>query len=114
LSTLPLNPRDYLILLVLAHGPSHGYAIIKRADAVSGDQARLDPANLYRALRRLDRDGLVRVEPEADPKGDADRRRTYGLTELGREVVKAESARLARLTDTARAWSLIPPSGARS
>jgi DNA-binding PadR family transcriptional regulator len=109
---LPLNPRDYLIMLVLAREPAHGYAIIKRAESISGAEVRLDPANLYRALRRLDRDGLVRVAEDAG-SGEA-RRRTYALTAVGREVVTAETTRLARLTDTARAWSLIPGQEARS
>jgi DNA-binding PadR family transcriptional regulator len=111
---IPLSPRDYLIMLVLSREVAHGYAIIKRADALASERLRLDPANLYRALRRLDRDGLVEVESDADGSEETERRRTYALTELGRHVVKAESARLAQLTDMARAWRLIPEPGARS
>ena len=44
----PLSPRDYLIMLVLSREAAHGYAIIKRADALASDRLRLDPANLYR------------------------------------------------------------------
>ena len=109
---IPLSPRDYLIMLVLAREPAHGYAILKRAGTLSGDPIPLDPANLYRALRRLDRDGLVRVEEDAPHDGSG--RRTYTLTSRGRKVVEAESARLARLTDTARAWRLIPDAGRRA
>lgn len=104
---LPLSPRDYLIMLVLAREPAHGYAIIRRAESISDAEVRLDPANLYRALRRLDRDGWVEVAEEAG--SGRDRRRTYALTETGYRVLKAETRRLARLTDTARAWRLIPP-----
>ena len=104
---LPLSPRDYLIMLVLAREPAHGYAIIRRAESISEAEVRLDPANLYRALRRLDRDGWVEVTE--DVGSGRDRRRTYGLTALGRRVLTAETERLARLTDTARAWRLIPP-----
>jgi DNA-binding PadR family transcriptional regulator len=110
---LPLNPRDYLILLVLSRGERHGYGIIKLAERYSGRQVRLDPANLYRALRRLDRDGLVAVADgdDASPPSDRPARRGYVLTALGSEVVAAEAARLARLTDAARAWRLIPDVG---
>ncbi|MDX1395763.1 MAG: PadR family transcriptional regulator [Gemmatimonadota bacterium] len=112
-SEIPLSPRDYLIMLVLAREPAHGYGIIKRAETLSGDPIPLDPANLYRALRRLDRDGLVRVEEAPQDEGSGGRR-TYALTERGRDVVEAEAARLARLTDTARAWRLIPDAGRRA
>ncbi|MDH3733759.1 MAG: PadR family transcriptional regulator [Gemmatimonadota bacterium] len=96
---------------MLSRGASHGYAIIKGAEALSGDEVRLDPANLYRALKRLDREGLVAI---AGTDGGEERRRTYGLTSRGQQVLKAESARLARLTDTVRSWRLIPQRGAGS
>ena len=111
--TLPLSPRDFLILLVLARGARHGYGIIKDAERHAGGEVTLDPANLYRALRRLDRDGLV-TETELDDDSDGAPRRHYALTEPGRRVVTAEAARLARLTDRAREWRLIPEPGAGS
>lgn len=106
---LPLNPRDFLILLILTRGACHGYGIIKASEAHA---IRFDPANLYRALRRLDREGLVTVSGgAADGSGGGPRRRAYALTDTGRAVVRAESVRLARLTDAARAWQLIPDAG---
>lgn len=108
---LPLNPRDFLILLILTRGARHGYGIIQASQEHAGDAIRFDPANLYRALRRLDREGLVAVAVDAAEDSSGVRRRTYALTGEGRAVVRAESARLARLTDTARAWQLIPDSG---
>jgi PadR family transcriptional regulator PadR len=110
---LPLHPRDYVILLLLARGDCHGYGIIKRAEARPELQVRLDPANLYRTLRKLERQGLVEGEKGTEPSEGAPRR-VYGLTDLGGDVVRAESARLARLADTARAWRLIPDAGAGS
>ena len=108
---LPLNPRDFLILLILTRGDRHGYGIIKASEEYAGRAIRFDPANLYRALRRLDRDGLVTVSGDARRSEGASPRRIYALTDTGRAVVQAESARLARLTDTARAWHLIPDAG---
>ena len=49
---LPLAPRDLLILVVLAEGPSHGYGLIKAVEERSEAGVLLDPANLYRVLRR--------------------------------------------------------------
>ncbi len=106
-----MNPRDYLILLILTRGDSHGYGIIKASEEHSGTEIRFDPANLYRALRRLDRQGLVTVSKDAGGRENTSSRRIYALTDAGRTLVRAESARLARLTDTARAWQLIPDTG---
>ncbi len=98
---LPLQPRDYLILLALAEGPLHGHGLLKAVEAQAGG-VLFDPANLYRLLRKLERDALVHeVKP---PAPDADtRRRQYAPTPLRRAVLAAESARLAQLADNARA-----------
>lgn len=103
---LPLQPRDYLILLALADGTLHGHGILKLVEEHSGGVV-CDPANLYRSLRKLERDDLV-VEVEEPPSNDdARRRRFYRLSELGRDVLGAESTRLARLADAARARALV-------
>lgn len=109
----PMSPRDYLILLGLAAGPSHGYGLISEIEALSDGATSMDPANLYRAIKRLKRDRLVedlgRRQVEALEGSDVDeRRRYYGLTELGRQAVSAESQRLERLTRVARERRLVP------
>ena len=101
---LPLQPRDYLILLALADAPLHGHGLLKAVEAQAGGVI-FDPANLYRLLRKLERDELV-LEVKAKPRDDS-RRRQYMLTALGRSVLMAESDRLARLADTARARKLV-------
>ena len=108
-SHIPLNPRDYLILFALVSEERHGYGIVKQVEADSQGQVNLDPANLYRAVKRLIRDGLL-TEGDKRPVPDAgdQRRRYYAITAFGREVVALEAARLAILADAARAESLIP------
>lgn len=111
-SKLPLHPKDYLILFALEAGERHGYGLVKDVEQLSGGTVRIDPANLYRSLRRLERDELVE-ECEGGDGGDGvedERRRYYRLTGLGLRVVAAEAARLARLADAARARRLIPRS----
>ncbi|MDA8018083.1 MAG: PadR family transcriptional regulator [Thermoanaerobaculia bacterium] len=110
---LPMSPRDYLILLGLSAGPSHGYGLIGEIESLSEGATSMDPANLYRAIKRLKRDGLVedlgRRGVEATGGTDVDtRRRYYGLTEAGRGAVAAESLRLERLTRVARERLLVP------
>jgi PadR family transcriptional regulator, regulatory protein PadR len=90
---LPLAPRDLLILSVLAAAPLHGYGIIKAVEERSESGVLLDPANLYRCLRRMREDGWIdEVAGE-----DGDRRRTYRITGPGRRLLHAEVARLERL-----------------
>ncbi len=108
---LPLSPRDFILLMILAEGPAHGYGIVKEARGRFGQAVKLDPANLYRAILRLMRDGVV--QDSVDPPSDAsEQRRYFELTQLGRDVLAAEAERLATLTDAARTMALIPkPSG---
>jgi len=102
---LPLPPRDYLILLALADRPLHGHGLLKAVETEAGG-VLFDPANLYRLLRKLERDTLVsEVRPAA--AREHPRRREYMLTVLGRAVLRAESARLVALAHAARSRKLV-------
>jgi DNA-binding PadR family transcriptional regulator len=103
---LPLAPRDYLVLFALAERPGHGYAILKEIERSSGGVV-FDPANLYRSLRKLTRDGLVAELQGRQRRTPGAPRRLYGLTALGRRVLEAEATRLSRLADAARALRLV-------
>lgn len=56
----PLRPVEFDILLTLADGEHHGYAIIQEIEARSGNGVRLETGTLYRALRRLVADGYAK------------------------------------------------------
>jgi PadR family transcriptional regulator PadR len=94
---LPLAPRDLLILAVLAEGPLHGYGLIKAVEARSQSGVLLDPANLYRVLRRMTNLDWIRQTAGGDS-----RRRTYQVVAQGRAVLTAELSRLERLLADAR------------
>jgi DNA-binding PadR family transcriptional regulator len=94
---LPLAPRDLLILAVLAEGPSHGYGLIKAVEERSESGVLLDPANLYRVLRRMRELGWIEEAAGAD-----ERRRVHRITDLGRALAAAELRRLERLLGQAR------------
>jgi PadR family transcriptional regulator, regulatory protein PadR len=89
-----LAPRDLLILAVLADGPSHGYGIIKAVEERSEHDVLLDPANLYRCLRRMSADAWIE---EVDVRTGDDRRRTYRITANGRAILRSEVQRLESL-----------------
>src|SRR6266516_2682577 len=69
---LPLPPATFHILLALADGELHGYAIMKGVAARSEGTVRLGPGTLYGSLKRLLEAGLVEESGErADPeRGD--------------------------------------------
>lgn len=106
---LPLRPVEFEILLALAQGERHGYAIIRDVESRSDGALRLETGTLYRALQRLVQGGLVSpVERRAtDPSGD-ERRRYYALTPHGRRMAAAEATRMARLVAAAQSAQLIP------
>jgi DNA-binding PadR family transcriptional regulator len=79
-----------LVLVSLADGPKHGYAISADVDLVSG--IRLGPGTLYGAIARLEDRGLI------EPLPSDDRRRPYRLTGAGAAVLRAHLDTLARVT----------------
>ena len=94
----PMHPRDFHVLLVLAVGPLHGYAIVRQIEQQSRGRLRIDPANLYRTLARLAKENLIReVDVAGEPK-DGRRRRHYELTEAGAAALRDETERMRALT----------------
>src|SRR6266545_2676427 len=75
-----------LILISLAEGPKHGYAMQDDIGALTGD--RPGPGTLYGAIRRLEENALIEPLPEQD------RRKPYRMTDAGRNVLQAELARM--------------------
>lgn len=105
---LPLNPRAYAIMLVIADEPAHGYRIKHEVEERSAGAIELDPGSLYRTIAKLVRDGLVEERrPPADADRDDERRRYYRLTPLGKRVARAETERLAALIQTGPARALL-------
>jgi DNA-binding PadR family transcriptional regulator len=79
-----------LVLVSLAAGPKHGYAITLDIDRIAG--IRLGPGTLYGAIARLEERGLI------EPLPSADRRRPYRLTERGATALRAHLETLKRVT----------------
>ncbi len=107
-SYLPLRPVEFQILLVLARGEAHGYAIMQATLRDTDDRMRLEPGTLYRALKRMSDKRLIE-KSERRPVADLDdeRRRYFKLTRLGRRVAGAEAGRLEKLVLAARASALL-------
>jgi len=80
----------YFVLVALLDAPLHGYAIIKRAEEMSGGRVRLATGTLYTALDRLTDEGLVQLVSGEIISGRI--RRTYGLTGAGSANDRLRSA----------------------
>jgi DNA-binding PadR family transcriptional regulator len=107
---IPLKPNVFSILMVLSEGDLHGYGIKKEVESRSNNQVRLEPGTLYRVIGKLLDDGLIgETNHNPDVSSDDERRRYYTLLPFGRQVLVAETERLASLIDSARSRNLINP-----
>ena len=104
---LPLRPVEFDILLSLAVGDRHGYGIIQDAEE-RGLAAPPDVGTLYRGLRRLQDQGLIRPSGRrAAADVNEERRNYYTITPLGRRVARAEAQRMEAFTRAARLSGLL-------
>lgn len=105
---LPLTPAMFHVLVALADGDRHGYAVIKDVSTRTAGRVELGTGTLYGIIKRLLADGLV-VESKRRPAAEHDdeRRRYYRLTPFGRLVVTAETVRLEAMVGAARATLLL-------
>ena len=103
LSYLPLTEPTFYILLSLAPGKKHGYAISKDVKALSNERVNLSTSTLYTAIGRLlDQELIERLFDEDEDAGPGLPRKSYALTELGKRVLEAETSRLQRMVNEAR------------
>src|SRR4051812_23953363 len=95
---LPLPPATFHILMALAEGTRHGYAIIQDVAARTDGEIQLSAGTLYRSIQRMLDDGLiVEARKRPAPALDDERRRYYTITTFGRAVARAELHRLTQL-----------------
>jgi DNA-binding PadR family transcriptional regulator len=105
---LPLTEGVFHVLLVLAGGDTHGYAILKEVKYLTGGSVSLSAGTLYAILRRLESEGMmVERKDRPTPELDDERRRYYSLTEFGLRVARAEAERLQDVLSLARAKNLL-------
>jgi DNA-binding PadR family transcriptional regulator len=103
-----LTTAGFQVLLALASGHSHGYAVMGFVDQLTDGQIRLGPGTLYRTLARLVADDLVSESETNDPNAPHDaRRRYYRLTPLGERAVREEAELMARLVDAAHSAGVL-------
>jgi DNA-binding PadR family transcriptional regulator len=104
---VPLSPAVFAVLLALADGDKHGYAIMQQARTPEGGSVPMGPGTLYGTLDRLIRDGMV----EETGVTDDERRRYYRLKARGRAALASELDRLNAAITSARASGLLAQGG---
>ena len=111
---LPLTNSMLHVLLALADGDKHGYAIIKEVTRRTEGHVSLGAGTLYALIKRLlAEDMILEKEERPDPALDDERRRYYRLTPFGRAVAQAEVQRLETLIKQAHAKQLFCPTTKR-
>lgn len=107
----PLPAAAFQILLSLADGDLHGYAIMRQVEAQSAGKVRLGPGTLYSSIQALLEEKLIeeidRDAPPVESDAPRERRRSYRLTLAGRKVARAEAQRLAEILRVARAKRIL-------
>ncbi len=90
-----INEPTFFILLSLASGPKHGYAVLKDTEELSRGKVSLSTSTLYTALNRLYNQGLIdRSDTGENGSGPGLPRKVYRLNEHGRRILNAEAKRM--------------------
>jgi len=104
----PLPSAAFQILLSLAAGDLHGYAIMRQIEEQTGGRMRLGPGTLYSSIQALLEGKLIE---EVTRRDDTDlmpeRRRFYRLTAAGRKLARSEAEKLADVLRVARARKIL-------
>ena len=104
-----LKRIEFLVLLVLAEGESHGYRIVQEISRLTEGRVSVLPGNLYAILRRLRKQSFLADAPEKPAADLADqRRRYYRITGAGRQVLEAEAQLMRSLARAASETGLLP------
>ncbi len=103
-----LTPTQLHILMALADGKRHGYAIKQEVERRTEGALNLGPATLYDAIQRLVGAGwIAEVEAAVDEATPGSPRRYYRIARAGRAEMKQELDRLAAIGDKARSIGML-------
>jgi len=100
-----LTSAMFHILLTLAEGERHGYAIMQEIERRTDGAVELGPGTLYRSIKQLVDRGMI-AETESEPSAGK-QRRSYALTEDGRRRAEMEARRLRGLVEWAETARLL-------
>jgi DNA-binding PadR family transcriptional regulator len=88
---LPLTETTYYVLLSLIE-PAHGYIIMQKVEELSNQQVKIAAGTLYGAIENLLKQGLIE-----SVKSEDKRRKTYVITDKGKEVLRLDMLRMQHM-----------------
>jgi len=104
----PLPAAAFQIMLALADGDLHGYAIMREVEEQTGGRLRLGPGTLYGSIQTLLEGKLIEeVDRPGDREGASERRRYYRLTIAGRKLARSEAEKMADVLRVARSRKIL-------
>ena len=87
---VPMTETSFYILLCLRE-ESHGYNIIRKVEELTEGEIRISPGTMYGSLSKMEKDNLIYFVREEE------KRKTYCITDLGKDVLALEMQRIERL-----------------
>ena len=96
----PFTESYFYILLCLYKGPKHGYGIMQQTQEMTGGRVKIGSGTMYGATSNMMKKGWIE---ECVDSSDGERRRSYRLTDSGKQVLEAERERLKELLRSAEA-----------
>ena len=87
---VPMTETGFYILYCLQK-ENHGYGVVQEVERLTDGEIRLAPGTMYGSLSKMEKDGLIAFVREED------KRKTYVITALGKEVLELELRRIRRL-----------------
>lgn len=109
---LPLTPAVFNILLALADGEKHGYAIMREVEETTRGAIKMGPGTLYGSIQRMLAAGLIEeCDERSDPQLDNQRRRYYRISGVGQRALRVEAEHLVRQVSVARLKQVLDGQG---
>jgi DNA-binding PadR family transcriptional regulator len=104
----PLPAAAFQIMLALAAGDLHGYAIMRQVEEQTGGRLRLGPGTLYGSIQALLEGKVIEeVDGPENTEARSERRRYYRLTVAGRKMARSEAEKMADVLRVARARKIL-------
>ncbi|MEK3934695.1 PadR family transcriptional regulator [Sporosarcina sp. FSL W7-1349] len=91
---LPMTETTYYILLSLLE-PAHGYLMMQKVEELSNQRVKIAAGTMYGAIENLVKQELITAVKSTDK-----RRKTYVITEKGRDVLRLDCERMRHLVQT--------------
>ena len=91
----PMTEAMYYVLLALTE-PDHGYGLMQRIKEITSGRVMMGPGTLYGLITKLTKTGYIELSREEE------RRKTYLITEKGKQALLEEYKRLKQLVEDGR------------